>query len=142
MATQNPSLAASMFDATTGLLQDGVTKEGTFASCYTSWLTYVFNNDQIQNWLCKKGVSYNDNSFSVSLNQNSGSLLPTITYLDGTTVKTVDQSLVDQIFGEKDSATIATGKTTQERSYVSSFDAIENTGDLGEGLSMRTSRLA
>ncbi len=130
-----------MFDAN-GLLKDGV-KQGDFSSAYTNWLTYVFNDDAVQTWLASQDASYNawqlsrstgtnvttNGGFAVELNQNSTSLLPTFSYSNGGATRTIDQSLVAQIFGAKDDVTIQTGSKatqTQERSYVYSFDNIEN----------------
>ncbi|WP_445503579.1 cadherin-like domain-containing protein, partial [Microvirga sp. G4-2] len=92
--------------------------QSQFSTNYTAWLTLVFNTDTVQSWLATKGYSYADNQFTVSLNQNSGSLLPTISYKSGGATITIDQATLDALFSNKEAIDVSTGKVLQERWYA------------------------
>jgi large repetitive protein len=92
--------------------------QSQFSTNYTAWLTLVFNTDAVQSWLATKGYSYPDGQFTVSLNQNSGSLLPTISYKSGGVTITIDQATLDSLFSKKEAIDVSTGKVQQERWYA------------------------
>jgi large repetitive protein len=92
--------------------------QSQFSTNYTAWLTLVFNTDAVQSWLATKGYSYPDGQFTVSLNQNSGSLLPTISYKSSGVTITIDQATLDALFSNKEAIDVSTGKVLQGRWYA------------------------
>jgi VCBS repeat-containing protein len=90
--------------------------QSQFSTYYTAWLTSIFSDANVQQWLRDTyKIDLAGQAIQVNLNQNSGTLLPTV---NGIT----DQRIYDALFGAKSSLTVGTGKTTQERWYVSSFE--------------------
>jgi len=111
-------LTFTAYLATKGLYDVENLTQSQFSTNYTAWLTLVFNTDAIQSWLATKGYSYPDGQFTVSLNQNSGSLLPTISYKSGGVTITIDQATLDALFSNKEAVDVSTGKVLQERWYA------------------------
>ncbi|MDP3335292.1 MAG: hypothetical protein Q8S51_00730, partial [Rhodoferax sp.] len=98
---------------------DGV-KQNVFSVQYTAWLTEIFNSDEVRAYLLNEyGISWDaDSEIAVHLNQNSEDGAPYFS------IGTTDYHQLDDFFGEKDSLTVATGKTTQERWYTDTFDLV------------------
>jgi VCBS repeat-containing protein len=103
------------FLQTKGLSTTGLT-QSQFSTNYTAWVTSIFSDANVQQWLRDTyKIDLAGQAIQVNLNQNSSTLLPTV---NGIT----DQRIYDALFGDKSSLTVGTGKTSQERSYVSSFE--------------------
>jgi VCBS repeat-containing protein len=104
------------FLQTKGLSTTGLT-QSQFSTNYTAWLTSIFSDANVQQWLRDTyKIDLAGQAIQVNLNQNSSTLLPTV---NGIT----DQRIYDALFGDKSSLMVGTGKTAQERSYVSGFEA-------------------
>ena len=87
-------------------LQDGVTTQGEFASSYSQWLSSL-----VQQYHLGADVD-GDGTVSVDINQNSD---------DGPMIEGVSAEQLDAWFGDAQSLTVKTGRTTHERFYVDSF---------------------
>ncbi|WP_445502506.1 VCBS domain-containing protein [Microvirga sp. G4-2] len=104
-----------------GTLKDGTLTQSQFSTFYTDWLKAIFSNTTVHDWVQQtsaSGFTYDVSNFTININQN-GSLLPTITNAAG---QTLDQTVLNALFTDKDSMLVGTGKTSQERSYVYGFE--------------------
>ncbi|RDI60975.1 VCBS domain-containing protein [Microvirga subterranea] len=114
LTTFNEFLLAKQISFTSG--GEPVLTQSQFSTYYTAWLTSIFSDPAVQQWLRDNyKIDLAGKAIQVNLNQNSDTLLPTV---NGIT----DQKIYDALFGEKSSLIVGTGKTTQERSYVSDFE--------------------
>lgn len=107
-----------------GSLKDSSLTQSQFSTLYTSWLRDVFSSATVHEWIegnSTTGFTYDVNNFSVNINQNSTLLLPTITNAAG---QTIDQAVLNALFGIKDSMNLVTGKTVQERIYVFNYEDV------------------
>jgi VCBS repeat-containing protein len=117
---QNNKISASAV-LSGGTLKDGALTQSQFSTNYTDWLKTIFINTTVQDWIQQtspSGFTYDANNFAININQN-GILLPTIANAAG---QTLDQTILNALFSDKDTMLVGTGKTAQQRSYVYGFE--------------------
>jgi VCBS repeat-containing protein len=108
---------ATLAEQLSDYLIDRTLTQSQFSTTYTSWLTSVFSDSSVKAWLQSKGIN-TSGTMKVEIAQN-GPELPSVSF-NGVTVS---QAILDQLFANKDVVELINGKTFQERSYVTGFEA-------------------
>jgi hypothetical protein len=103
-------------------ITDG-TKQNVFSVEYGAWLTQLFNSTEVRQYLLNEYQISLDTVLKTEINQNSADGSPYFS-IDG-----VAYHQLDEFFGDQTAVMIATGKTTQERYYASSFELPNPYGD-------------
>lgn len=88
-------------------LTDGVNTQNQFAVAYTAWLNYLVSEFGIGDDIDGDGI------IKVGLNQNAEFGTP---YIEG-----LSQEQLDELFGDRESVVLTTGRTTQTRYYSDDF---------------------